>query len=72
MSGFKQAPRTERDGPFTIHWPGDDGTVIISVTDNGAEQTIRMSEYNAARLLGGLALVLGVPLSARVSKAIKL
>jgi hypothetical protein len=67
----KQPLRGPGDGPVDVCRAPKDH-IAISVTTNGEQQGIVMSEYNAWRVFGLLALLLGVRLSDKVSKAIKL
>ena len=68
---FVQAPRSDTDGPVSVKRP-DDGFVVVEVTSAGKVESILMSEYNASRVFGMLAVMLGIPLSRDVGKAIKL
>lgn len=68
---FEQQPRASTDGPISVNAIGDD-RISISVTHDGREQSIEMSRYNAARVFAGMALILGIPLSKQVGKAISL
>ena len=67
---FKQAPRTPIDGPMGVNRIDND-TLVVNVTHNGEEQSLVMSEHNAARVFGGLALMLGITLPSTLGKAIK-
>lgn len=68
---FRQQPRREADGPVAIDRDAND-MLVISATTAGEQRAIRVSEYNASRLLGMLALMLGVRLNPTDAKAIKL
>lgn len=71
MPPFVQAPRQPTDGPVAINRNDDDSLTIVATTD-GIDGSIRVSEYNAARLFGMLALMLGIDLPSSLGKAIKL
>ena len=67
---FVQQPRQPTDGAISVfRLPGD--KVSIGVVDDGREFAIPMSEHNAARVLGALALLLGVRLNAQDAKGIR-
>jgi hypothetical protein len=66
-----QPPRQPCDGAVSVNLSPDD-EVIVNVTPNGNEQAIVMSEYNAWRVFGMLALVLGVSLPRKIANSIKL
>ena len=71
----RRVERTRRDGIVTVNrlvCDNDVGDEIhLAVNDNGREQEMEMSEYNARRLLGQLAQVLELPLSAASRKEIE-
>lgn len=67
---LEQPPRQPGDGPINIAVPRE-GYVTITVTTDGQEEAITMGEHNAWRVFGSLALLLGIPLSAKVGEAIK-
>lgn len=71
MPRFKQAPRQPTDGPVSVNRNDDDTLTLIATTD-GRDGSIRVSEYNAARLFGILGLMLGIELPPSIGKAIKL
>jgi hypothetical protein len=71
MDDLKMPERQPGDGTASVQAPTD-GVIAISVTTDGEAQAITMSRYNAWRVFGMLALMLGLPLSAKVGKAIKL
>ena len=66
---FKQAERTAEDGPMSVTREGK--KIRIAVATGGVSESILVTEYNAARVLGALALILEAPLSKSVAKAIK-
>lgn len=66
---FKQADRAPEDGPMSVTREGK--KIRIAVTTGGTEESILVTEYNAARVLGALSLLLEAPLSKQVAKAIK-
>lgn len=66
---FKQAARLPDDPGVRVS-RDDDGKLWISTDDDcGA---VHLSEYNAARVFGMLALFLEIPLPKHIGKAIKL
>ncbi len=70
---FKQAERLPSDGPVSVTQSNVDGTVIVSVDDeHETGGFIKLSPYNASRVLSGLALLLGIRLNAQDAKGIKL
>ena len=70
MSTPEQPERDERDGQLGIQ--RQDDRLWVSVTQDGEEWTMPLSEFNAWRLFGMLATMLGIPLPARLAKRIKL
>lgn len=66
-----QPPRAPSDGPVSVRTPTDD-VVEIEATTDGKAQAISMSTYNAWRVFGMLALMLGIPLPPATGKAIRL
>ena len=68
---LKMPERKPSDGPMGVSRPRD-GEIMITATTTGEMQSIVMSDYNAWRTLGVLAMMLGIPLSKEVGKAIKL
>jgi hypothetical protein len=62
--------RKPSDGPMSVNRPGP-GEITIAAETNGEIQTLTMSEFNAWRTFGCLAMMLGIPLSKEVGKAIK-
>jgi hypothetical protein len=68
---FKQAARIPTDGAVEINRDGE-GRLWIHATDSGEERSICVSDFNAARLVGLLALMLSMPLPSKLAKAIKL
>lgn len=70
MSEFKQAERHPGDGPMYVGKEGGEH-VRIECTTDGKPQTMLLSAFNAARVFGGLALALGIPLPSSIGEAIK-
>ncbi len=68
---FKQAERLVGDGLVRVHH-NDDESLTVSVMRNGTIEHITLSEFNAARVFGMIGLMLGIPLTKAVGKAIKL
>lgn len=62
--------RKPSDGPMAVNRPGP-GLLTITAETNGETQAITMSEFNAWRTFGCLAMLLGIPLSKEVGQAIK-
>jgi hypothetical protein len=62
--------RDEFDGPISVRRIGE--ILIIQATQGALTTHVEMSEYNAWRAFGCLALLLGVPLPPHIAKAIKL
>ena len=70
---FKQAlMRAGMDGPVQVRrvTPGD--TIMLSVTHLNQMQHIELSEYSAARLVCALAFMIGLPISSKVLKAVRM
>ena len=63
--------RRPTDGPVSVSRPTD-GVIQISCTNAGDISAVAMSEYNAWRAFGMLALMLEIPLPPSIGKAIKL
>jgi hypothetical protein len=70
MSEIQQPPREPCDGQVSVNRHKDE--LCISVTHNGQDQGLVMSEYNAWRVFGMLAMLLGVSLPKKIAKAIKM
>jgi hypothetical protein len=72
---LKMPTRESReDGPITIT-KDPRGNIIITheIPDSyGSTSSLRVTPYNAWRVLGLLSVFLGLPLSAKANKAIKL
>lgn len=68
---YQQPPRADHDGPVTVRRLEADG-IRIAVTTNGTTEAIECSEYNASRVLGTLAVLLGVRIVPADAKGIKL
>ncbi len=64
--------RETDDGEAAVRWGAHQRCLVISVTTAGVPQMITLSPYNAWRIFGMMALLLGLPLSAKLGKAIKL
>lgn len=69
---FVQAARLDTDGMVHVTRLESEGKLMLSVVDDGTEHTVVMSEFNAARAFGMLALMLGISLPKATGKAIKL
>lgn len=69
MSGerFVQGSRQPGDGAIWVH-RHNEGNILIA----HADKMLLVSEYNAARILASLALILGVRINREDAKAIKL
>lgn len=68
---FKQADRLPDDGAMGVQRL-DNGNLLLSVETAGKEQSMEVSDYNAARLFGSIAFFLGLPLPSKISKEIKM
>lgn len=67
----KQPERGPKDGPVSVNRAGE-GRLVISAANTGEEpRSIEMSEYNAWRVFGSLALMLDIKLPPALGKAIK-
>lgn len=62
--------RGPKDGPVSVT-RRDDG-IGISVTHDGQEHDLLLTEWNARRLLGMLSVILELPLQRAAAKRIKL
>lgn len=62
--------RDELDGPLSVRRIGE--VLVIEATQGALTTHVEMSEYNAWRAFGCLALLLEIPLPPHVAKAIKL
>jgi hypothetical protein len=71
LDNGKQPERSEHDGAVRVERNLKD-EIIISVTHKGAEQTLVMGEFNAWRIFGMLAFLLGAKLSKALQSAIRL
>lgn len=71
MKNVGQPPRGEKDGPVGVRRLEDE-TLAISATYDGTERSIVVSEYNAWRIFGTLAMFLGVKLPKKLAESIKL
>ena len=68
-----QPPREPGDGSAEVaRLPIAPSRVTICVETDGERQYITIGEYNAWRVFGMLALILGVDLPKRIAKDIKL
>ena len=70
MTASKQPPRGPYDGPVGVRRVGDE--FIITAAQCDVETTCRASEYNAWRIFGALAAMLGVTLPKKVASSIQL
>lgn len=70
MKKLQQPARQSFDGPCVVRRIGE--VIIVESTQNGMTTRVEMSEYNAWRVFGCLALMLEIPLPERISKAINL
>ncbi len=68
---IKMPPSQAGDGAMLIKRL-DDGKIVIDATIDGVTYHIEVSAYNAWRVFGCLALMLGIPLPKATGKAIKL
>lgn len=68
---YKQPPRSPHDGAIGVDRITG-GKLVISVETNGDTQSVICSEYNASRILGALAVILGVRLNSQDAKSIKM
>lgn len=66
-----QPPRAPTDGVVRL-MEVDDDLFTIMVEHDGVEQTLHIGGYNLLRLFGFIAIVMRVPLSKAVGKAIGL
>lgn len=71
---FKQAERLPTDGRVEVSLPpAHPGLIRVSVDDaDDTGGSFLISEYNASRVLCGLALLLGIRINAQDAKGIKL
>lgn len=65
---LKQPDRLPDDGSVRVECSGHNHSLVYIEVDG---QNIMMSQYNAWRLFGMLALLLKIPLTRAVAKAIK-
>ncbi len=64
--------RKERDGAISIgRDEGNRDTIIVWVTDEGTNQGMQMSEWQARRLLGLLSVMLELKLSSKAARQIE-
>ena len=68
---LKQPARRPEDGAVNIRREDDDH-YTIEVTTNGVTQAVLASGFNAWRVVGMLAMMVGIPLPSWVGRAIKL
>ena len=71
LDAQKLPARAPEDGAVRVASPRAD-VFTIYVCDHGEDQEIRMSRYNAYRVFGCLAMMLGFQLPASIGKRIKL
>jgi hypothetical protein len=69
---FRQAPRTEADGPIELRRSPIEGRYVLVVNDKGHERSVTFSEHTAAQIFVVLGMALGIPLSNKLLKKIKL
>lgn len=67
---FKMPERLPTDGQVEVVRDGDNHFVVV-VVDEGMRHMLRLSHYNAARLVGALSVLAGIPLAKSVAKEIK-
>lgn len=67
---FEQGPRSPDDGPIEVRLLGQDYQLVA--VHKGVSQSITVSKYNACRLLGSLAFMLGARLRASVERKIQM
>lgn len=68
-----QPERTDDDGPISVdRWIHDDEMLVIKIRTKGEDQHMVVGMYNAWRLFGLLAVMLGITLPKKLMKAIKL
>lgn len=74
MDELKMPEREEGDGAVGLKWESrlGDNRLWLKVETDGAHYSVPISEHNAWRLFGILAVMLEIPLSKRVGKAIRL
>lgn len=65
----KQPERGPLDGPVSVNRYGD--AFVITAKQGALETTCEVSEHNAWRLFGLLALMLGVSLPTKIAKGIR-
>lgn len=66
----KTIERAPTDGPISVQWVGDE--LCISETHDGKESHIKLSPFNARRILGAMGMLLDLPLSKAAVKSIKM
>lgn len=66
MSEFEQPPKLDGDGDVSVQ--RIDAYFLLKCGD----ESMLVSGYNACRLFGCIALMLGIPLGRKIGKAIKL
>jgi hypothetical protein len=71
MKKWTMAERQPGDGAVSASRPVPD-KLAVTVTTDGKMQSLVMSEYNAARLFGMLALMLEIPLPRAVAKSVQI
>jgi hypothetical protein len=74
MKKLVMPEREPSDGAVRIGrtLPSGSRMVFIEATHGGETECLRISEYNAWRILGMLSLVLEIPLTKEAQRAIKL
>ena len=69
MSNLRMPDRQPTDGPVSA--TRENGNIRIAVETAGERRSILMGEHNAWRIFGLLAVMLGLPMTKEVGKAIK-
>ena len=67
----KQPPRASTDGPIDVYLDDEDRLVLTCKTD-GETSSVVMGKYNAWRAVGLLAVMLRIPLPAKLSEGIQM
>jgi hypothetical protein len=72
LTDAKQPDRLPTDGAVAVQRNQDGETVCIMVESNGSAQFISCSEFNAWRLFGMMAPMLGIKLPSKLARGIRL
>jgi hypothetical protein len=70
FNDYRHPERSESDGP--VHVERIENGLRLRVEHAGREQSIELSYYNAGRLFGTLAFMLGIELPNKIARALKL